>query len=138
MFAGLPGIGVGTLYYVLVALWMPVREFGRLLRGDFNAARWRVAIVQFCFACSIIASIAVADRVLGMILSDGSVRSVNPARLINEGFSARAPESLFAAPIMASFLLLAGVLLLTEVTRGIVWLARVRAQRVPALNQITE
>ena len=24
MFAGLPGIGVGTLFYVLAALWMPI------------------------------------------------------------------------------------------------------------------
>lgn len=132
MFAGLPGIGVGTLYYVLAALWMPVREFGRLLRGDFSLARWRLVVMQLCFACSIVASIAVADRVLGMILSDGSVRSVTPARLINEGFAAHAPQSFWSAPITASLLLLGGVLVLTEVMRAIAWLARMRVKRLPA------
>ena len=31
MFAGLPGIGVGTLFYVLAVLWMPVHEMGRVV-----------------------------------------------------------------------------------------------------------
>ena len=33
MFAGLPGIGVGTLFYVLTALWMPIPECVRLIKG---------------------------------------------------------------------------------------------------------
>jgi hypothetical protein len=117
MFAGLPGIGVGTLFYVLVALWMPIRETGRLLRGDFDAARWRLVVMQVCFAITIIASVAIADRVLGMILADGSITAINPARVINEGFAEQAPQSIWAAPIMASLILLAGVVTLTEICR---------------------
>jgi hypothetical protein len=64
MFAGLPGIGVGTLFYVLTALWMPIQEFVRLMKGDSNAARGRLVAEQFTFAFSIVASIAVAERVL--------------------------------------------------------------------------
>ena len=117
MFAGLPGIGVGTLFYVLAALWMPLRECPRLLRGTSSVARWRVIGVQFCFALSIIASIALADRALSWMLGSGSPTSINPARLINEGFAARAPQSILAAPIAASLLLLAGVLVATELLR---------------------
>lgn len=117
MFAGLPGIGVGTLFYVLAALWMPFRELGRTLRGDFSAARWRLAMVQVSFAFAIMASIAVADRVLAVVISDGTIRSLTPARLINQGIAMRAPESFWAAPITASLLLLAGVLLVTEAVR---------------------
>jgi hypothetical protein len=139
MFAGLPGIGVGTLYYVLAAFWMPFRELGRLLRGDFSAARWRLVLMQLCFAVSIIASIAIADRVLGIVLSDRSIRSITPARLINETFQTQAPESFWAAPMTASLLLLAGVLALTEAIRGIAWLAkRLRPERLPALHEITD
>jgi hypothetical protein len=119
MFAGLPGIGVGTLFYVLAALWMPFRELGRTMRGDFSAERWRQAFIQVCFAATIIASIALADRVLAIAISDGSIRSLTPARLINEGFATRAPESFWAAPIAASLLLLGGVLLLTEGVRAV-------------------
>jgi hypothetical protein len=129
MFAGLPGIGVGTLFYVLAALWMPMRELGRLLRGDFDAARWRLVLIQLSFAVSIVASIAIADRVLAMVLRDGSVRSITPARLINEGFAARAPESFWAAPIAAALLLLVGVLGIAE---GLRLALRVAGRRLPA------
>ena len=117
MFAGLPGIGVGTLFYVLTAFWMPVKELGRLLRGDFSPARWRLVIVQLSFAISIIASVALADRVLAIVLSDRSVANVNPARIVNDTFAARAPESIWAAPVMASLLLLAAVVASTELLR---------------------
>ena len=114
MFAGLPGIGVGTLFYVLAALWMAVCELGRLLRGNFDAARWRLVFIQLGFAIGIVASVAIADRALALALRHGSVRSITPARLIHEGFAARAPESFWAAPIAASLLLLIGVLALAE------------------------
>jgi hypothetical protein len=120
MFAGLPGIGVGTLFYVVTALWMPVRELARTVRGDFSAARWRLAVVQFSFALSIIASIALADRALTIALDDGSIRSLTPARLLNDGLASHVPQSIWAAPIMASLLLLAAVLVTTEALRWMV------------------
>ena len=42
MFAGLPGIGVGTLFYVLIAMWMPLRELPAIVQGRSSWARWRV------------------------------------------------------------------------------------------------
>ena len=117
MFAGLPGIGVGTLFYVLTALWMPFPECVRLVRGTSSAARWRLIVMQFFFALSIIASIALAERVLLWILGAKAPPSLNPARLLHEGFSALSPETMLAAPIMASILLLAGVLVFVEVVR---------------------
>ena len=128
MFAGLPGIGVGTLFYVMAALWMPLRECPRLLTGKSSLARWRVIGVQFFFAVSIIASIAIADRVLLWMLGDASPTAINPARLINEEFAARAPQSIFAAPIAASLFLLAVVLVATEFLR-LVTMARSRTRR---------
>ena len=114
MFAGLPGIGVGTLFYVLSALWMPLRELGALVRGESSLERWRLIAVQFCFAISIIASVAAADRMLALSLGRKSVESVNPAGLLNQEIAGLAPESVLAAPIMASLLLLAGVLVIVE------------------------
>ena len=134
MFAGLPGIGVGTLFYVLAALWMPVREIPRLLTGTSSVARWRVIGAQFCFALGIIASIALADRALSWMLGLESPTSLNPARLIHEGFAARAPQSILAAPITASLLLLAAVLLITELLR-LVTNAR---SKTPRSNNSTE
>jgi hypothetical protein len=117
MFAGLPGIGVGTLFYVLTALWMPVRECVRLVKGESSLERWRLIGVQFCFAVTIIASVALADRALMMMLGADAPESVNPARLLNEELAVRAPQSILAAPITASLLLLGGVLLTIELMR---------------------
>ncbi len=121
MFAGLPGIGVGTLFYVLAALWMPVPEIGRLLRGTSSAARWRRIGVQWIYAFSVMASVALADRVMLWVLGADSPASVGPARMLHDQLGARVPDSFFAAPIAASLLLLGGVLLIVEVC------ARVRA-----------
>ena len=117
MFAGLPGIGVGTLFYVLTALWMPIRESVRLVKGESSAERWRLIGIQLFFAMSIVASIAIADRVLLWALGGTSPGSFSPARLINDGFVVMSPRTLLAAPIVASLLLLTGVLTTVEVMR---------------------
>jgi hypothetical protein len=117
MFAGIPGIGVGTLFYVLTALWMPFPELIRLMRGRSSAARWRLIAVQFAFATSIISSIALAERALIWALGADTPASPNPARLLNEGFTALSPESIFAAPIIASLILLGSVVLTVEALR---------------------
>ena len=117
MFAGLPGIGVGTLFYVITALVMPLIELTRLLRGDVSAARWRLVLSQFCFAVSIVLSVAVADRVFTIVLRDRSITNINVARLVNDAFAAKAPESILAAPVMASVLLLVAVLASMEALR---------------------
>jgi len=43
--------------------------------------------------------------------------SLNPARLLNEGFSALSPQTMLAAPMAASLILLAAVLLVVEAAR---------------------
>ena len=133
MFAGLPGIGVGTLFYVVTALWMPIGEVGLLLKGESSLERWRLIAVQFCFALTIIASVALADRVLLIILGSESPEAWNPARVLNEELAGRAPHSILAAPIMASLLLLTGVLLVIEGIRIV--LAR-SPRRRPATRQM--
>src|SRR4029079_10160423 len=117
MFAGLPGIGVGTLFYVLTALWMPIRESVRLVKGESSAERWRLIGVQLFFAMSIVVSIAIADRVLLWTLGTASPNSFSPARLLNNGFILMSPRTWLAAPILASLLLLGGVLLTVELMR---------------------
>jgi hypothetical protein len=136
MFAGLPGIGVGTLFYVLAGLVMPLVELTRSLSGDVSAARWRVAIAQFCFAVSIVASVALADRVFTIILSDRNVDNLNLGRLVNDTVAARAPESIWAAPVMASVLLLTGVLASMEVIRLVTSLTRPRSPRVSKTTEL--
>jgi hypothetical protein len=126
VFAGLPGMGVGTLFYVLIALFMPVYECVRLIRGDSSLARWRVVAVQFSFAIGIIASITIAGRMLEIILGTLSPGSVGVAALITAVFVAKAPGSFWASPVTASFLLLIAILCSVEALR---WLIAFAAPR---------
>jgi hypothetical protein len=41
MTVGLPGTGIGGLFYLLLTLWMPVREIRSTLAGRGDARRWR-------------------------------------------------------------------------------------------------
>lgn len=57
--AGLPGTGLGGLFYVVLALCMPVVEVVRLLRGRSQPGRWRQVVTQFAMACGVVAALAV-------------------------------------------------------------------------------
>jgi len=126
MFAGLPGIGVGTLFYVLIALWMPVREIAFVVTGRSSWARWRLIATQLVFAACIVASVAAADRLLVWMLGGNQPQAPGPARWLNDELGTRLPESILAAPIVASVLLLCGVLLAVQVARLVVTLANRR------------
>ncbi len=57
MTAGIPGTGIGGLYYVLLALWLPFREIGLTLRGRSDRARWRTIAMQSSIAWGIVAAL---------------------------------------------------------------------------------
>ena len=129
MFAGLPGIGVGTLFYVLMALWMPFREFPRLITGTSSVARWLMISRQLLYATGIIATVMFAERLLLWIAGASKVAPFSPAALLHGELGARAGDSLFAAPIMASLVLLAGVLLFVELLRIAVGVTQSRGRQ---------
>jgi len=54
MTAGLPGTGIGGLFYLLLAVYMPVREFFRLIQKRTNMERWGLVTLQLCFAFGIL------------------------------------------------------------------------------------
>lgn len=54
MTVGLPGTGIGGLFYLLTAFLMPVRELWLTLRGRSSVKRWRVVVLQVVLAGGII------------------------------------------------------------------------------------
>jgi hypothetical protein len=129
MFAGLPGIGVGTLFYVLIALCMPVVELANVVRGTSSLARWRRIRRQWIHAVSIVVSIMVAERVLLFILGQAGPESLNPARLLNRELMNHAPQSFLAAPLTASLLIVGTILLTVEVANVVKIVRRTRQAR---------
>jgi hypothetical protein len=53
---GLPGAGIGGLFYLLAALFSPVWETVRLLRGNKAPRQWVVVSRLFALALSIVAA----------------------------------------------------------------------------------
>ena len=72
MNAGLPGTGIGGLFYVLLALLMPVRELYLTARGRSSRERWRLVLQQLLIACGIIASLAVTGWAASQVLDTRS------------------------------------------------------------------
>jgi predicted membrane channel-forming protein YqfA (hemolysin III family) len=120
MFAGLPGIGVGTLFYVLMALWMPLRELPRVVEGTSSVATWKLIARQLFYAVGIIVTVMFAERVLMSILGESQAKPFSPATWLHGELGTHAGGSFLAAPIMASMLLLAGVLTSVELLRVVV------------------
>lgn len=58
MNAGLPGLGIGGVFFLLAALFAPVLEVRRMIRGESNGEQWRQVGRQFAIAASIVAVIA--------------------------------------------------------------------------------
>lgn len=54
---GLPGTGIGGLFYILSALWMPICEVWRRSRGNATG-RWRSVAMQFSIALGVLAAIS--------------------------------------------------------------------------------
>ncbi len=68
MTVGLPGSGVGGVFYLLSALWMPVHQLIRRVRGDRAAAPMRLILPQTSIAAAMIAMLFATGRALGWLL----------------------------------------------------------------------
>jgi hypothetical protein len=62
--AGLPGLGLGGLFFILSALLAPFVELVRTARGRSSVAAWRAAGRQFALALTMIAAVELALRLL--------------------------------------------------------------------------
>jgi hypothetical protein len=58
MSAGMPGLGLGGLFFVLSALFAPVVELRRTAQGRSSAAAWRQVGRQFAIAITMVLVVA--------------------------------------------------------------------------------
>jgi hypothetical protein len=56
MTAGLPGTGIGGIFYFLLVVCMPIREFFRTLQGRTTLKRWCFIALQLFFVIGILAA----------------------------------------------------------------------------------
>ena len=113
MTAGLPGTGIGGLFYLLCALWMPCRELVLTMRGRGNVKRWRAVGRQLGMAVGIIFAMWLIGWLLGLALlkvvsNESLSQPARPGQVIN---------ILHVAPFIMSLLTLGSVLLSVRVLR---------------------
>ena len=68
MTAGLPGTGIGGLFYLLLVLLMPLREALRGVRGHHEAHRWRTIWGKLAIAGGILAALWLEAWILFVVL----------------------------------------------------------------------
>ena len=68
MTAGLPGVGIGGIFYLVSALLMPVRSLGAVALGRADEVRWSTALRQAGLAALILAVLWLTGWALGWIV----------------------------------------------------------------------
>jgi hypothetical protein len=120
MTAGLPGTGIGGLFYLISALLMPFREAFRLVIGRSNPERRQMALQQGGMALTILGAVWVTGLILGLFhIGTKLVHHATVAGI----------RVLYITPVVVAFATLSGVLLSVEVAR-IVFLLKAEFDRV--------
>jgi hypothetical protein len=71
--AGLPGLGLGGLFFILSALLAPLPELTRLARGRSSIAAWRAIGRQLGQATLMVAAIDLSLRLVYLAISLGGL-----------------------------------------------------------------
>ncbi|HYD53848.1 MAG TPA: hypothetical protein VEA99_14520 [Gemmatimonadaceae bacterium] len=119
MTAGLPGAGIGGLFYLASALLMPMRSLVLTLRGRGDEARWALAFRQSAMAAGVLLALWGTGLALGAALDGARVAARSSGG--GGGLLAKAPtEALGAHALAFSIGTLLVVLLAVQIARAVV------------------
>ena len=120
MTAGLPGTGIGGVFYLLSALLMPLVELVKTLRGQSSGRRWLLVIRQLALASGIVAGMWMLGILLGLLLEVSP--DIDIVSIVNTGVAVQlervATINVFhIAPVIMSMLTLTFIIMTTHVLR---------------------
>jgi nicotinamide riboside transporter PnuC len=125
MTAGLPGTGIGGLFYLMLVFWMPCRELYQLCRGRSSPQRWRAIGFYLALTAGIVILTYVEAWLISRAVTNVAVSLHLPVPGNGQGYRVLAGMS-----ILMSLGSLAAVLLSVHVLRLVMWLNR----RKPSLR----
>ena len=114
MTAGVPGTGLGGLFYILAALLLPVRCFVRTLRRQ--RVNWKEAIKLTALGLAVFLGIWLTGLLLGLILGPTAM-TLEAAAGVSAEMRAKSENILSWAAVAAGFVTLAVVLLAVQAAR---------------------
>jgi hypothetical protein len=103
---GLPGTGIGGLFYILVALWMPVCEVLRRAQGEATG-RGALVATQFAIAVGVIAAMSSVFWGLDALVMLDRVAAHAAASAHHAGWSLRVSALMVTSGVLA--IVLSGV-----------------------------
>ena len=112
MNVGLPGTGIGGLFYLLMALFMPVAELFHTFRGRSTLHRWRLVLRQANLAAGILFGLAATGWLINHALPKHATRSLHAVNM-------QATRVLGVTPTKLTVVTLIGVLLAVEALRSL-------------------
>jgi len=118
MNAGLPGAGIGGVFYLVLALFMPFLELYKTIRGESSLKRWLIVVRQLMMAGAIFAGMWLMGLFLGVLLASSSTGNTeNLNHMIQAGYAVEfAKLNIFhIAPVLMSLLTLSVILIFTHV-----------------------
>ena len=116
MTAGLPGVGIGGIFYLASALLMPVRSLVAVLRGRPAEARWPLALRQASLAAGILGTLWATGWILGWAIALVAP-GASAAAGIGSGSAVQVHSVVRTSALLLSFGTLGGVLLLVQLLR---------------------
>ena len=135
MTVGLPGTGIGGLFYLLSSFAMPFAAAIRTFRDRRSQPKWRVALSQFAIGCTMFLVLAGTGLALDYFLSISATTIATYAPEIAErsqGFT------LGVVPTFITFGLLLGMMILIEVAGAILIISDRRKNASPRRRAITK
>lgn len=118
---GLPGTGIGGLFYIVSALWMPVCELWRWSRGR-PTGRWPLVAKQFAIAVGVLAAVGGVFWVLESVfmLHEATRHVARAAGQVNVARTLHLPALVTTVGVLVA--LIAAV----HLARLVLWLRGVR------------
>ena len=128
MTAGLPGAGIGGLFYLVATITLPLRSCWRRVRGRADSISWRHQAHNVAMAGGIIAGLWLAGWLLGFVVP---VEMLNPGMVRGPGHAASLRTVIPAATFAAAIFTLAMVLAAVEVAHHV-------ARRAPVTQRANQ
>src|SRR6185503_15549306 len=119
MTVGLPGVGLGGIFYLLSAALMPVRELVRAVRRE-RPSRWALVLRQSTIAAGILAALWLTGWMLGLVIA------TSPTVLAASGHTALRSSNVHNVLRVGALVLSLGTLVLVLAS---VQIARLLVQR---------
>lgn len=121
MSVGIPGTGIGGLFYLISGLTMPLREIALALKGQPRRPKvWRLVVRQTALVLGILAGIWTTGWLLGLLVVE-PVKTIGPA----SGAPGGTPRNLWgSAAVLAGLATLALVIATVEAARLVLKLTK--------------